>query len=434
MFALVDGNNFYVSCERAFTPRLHGVPVIVLSNNDGCAIARSEEAKALGIKMGQPYFQIKHLEQSAGLVSMSANFTLYGDISTRMMRLASSLGPKQEVYSIDECFIGDLQGVPELTRRAWVIRERILRSLGIPCCIGLAPTKTLAKLCNHIAKDAERKPGSYPSALMRVCNWQELTPAQRQHLLQSTPTGDVWGIGKRMAKQLAQAGLQTAWDVACMPAAQARKRWSVVLERTVLELQGVSCIDLDEVPAPKQQIACTRSFGKPVTELSELLEAISHFATRAAEKARQGGLCAAQLLVFAYTTPFSKQAQWSGSVTVPLHTPTADTAALVQAAMQGMQRIYVPGYKLAKAGVVLMDLCSAHASQQAHLFDANAEQKAERQRLMQALDAVNHRFGAGTLKLASSGIAAGAGWRMKQAQRSPLYTTSFEDVPIAYAK
>lgn len=167
---------------------------------------------------------------------------------------------------------------------------------------------------------------------------------------------------------------------------------------------------------------------------SSLLEAISHFATRAAEKVRQGGLCAAQLLVFAYTSPFSKHAQWSGNVTVPLHTPTSDTAALVQAAMKGMQRIYVPGYKLAKAGVVLMDLCSANASQQAHLFDANTEEKAERQRLMQALDAVNHRYGAGTLKLASSGITTSAGWRMKQAQRSPLYTTRFEDVPIAYAK
>ena len=436
MFALIDGNNFYVSCERAFNPRLQGVSVIVLSNNDGCAIARSEEAKALRIKMGQPYFQIKHLESSSGLISLSANFTLYGDISSRMMRLASSLGPVQEIYSIDECFIGSLQGVPELTRRAWVIRDRILRSLGIPCCIGLAPTKTLAKLCNHIGKDAERKPGSYPADLMRVCNWQELTQRQRQQLLQCTPARDVWGIGGRLAKQLAEAGIDTAWDVACMPASQAKKRWSVILERTVLELQGVSCIDLETAPAPKQQIACTRSFGKPVTELPALLEAISEFATRAAEKARQGDLCAAQLLVFAYTSPFSTQVQWSGSVTIRLGMPTADTAALVQAATRGMQDIYEPGYRLAKAGVVLMDLRSANACQQSTLFDSCEENKAERQRLMWALDAINQRFGPGTLKLASSGLASSSnsGWRMKQGKRSPLYTTCFEDVPIAYAK
>ena len=289
MFALIDGNNFYVSCERAFNPRLQGVLVIVLSNNDGCAITRSEEAKALGIKMGQPYFQIKHLEQSAGLVSLSANFTLYGDISSRMMRLAASMGPEQEVYSIDECFIGGLHSVPELTRRAWVIRARIQRSLGILCCIGMAPTKTLAKLCNHIAKDAERKIGSYPAEVMRVCNWQEVSTVQREQLLKATPAGDVWGIGKRIAKQLAEAGIHIAWDVACMPAALAKKRWSVVLEKTVLELQGISCIDLETAPAPKQQIACTSSFRKPVTELEPLLEAITEFATRAAEKSRRGG-------------------------------------------------------------------------------------------------------------------------------------------------
>lgn len=433
MFALIDGNNFYVSCERAFNPRLRKEPVVVLSNNDGCAIARSEEAKALGIKMGQPYFQIKHLEHSAGLVTLSANFTLYGDISSRMMRLASSLGPTQEIYSIDECFIGDLGAVPELTRRARVIRERILRSLGIPCCIGLAPTKTLAKLCNHIAKDAERKPGSYPAQLMQVCNWQELCQQQRKYLLQRTAVSDIWGIGKRLAKQLVDEGFLTAWDVACMPAAQARMRWSVVLERTVLELQGVSCIELEQAPPPKQQIACTRSFSEPVTELSQLLEAISNFATRAAEKARQDGLCAAQILVFTYTSPFSKEDQWSGSATIPLSTPTADTVALVRAAVTSMQRIYIPGHKLAKAGVVLMDLRSANAAQQFQMFDPHTEKKASRQRLMQAIDSVNQRFGSGNLRLACSGTSTEGGWHMKQSKRSPLYTTRFEDVPTAYA-
>lgn len=193
MFALIDGNNFYVSCERAFRSSLRGLPVVVLSNNDGCAISRSDEAKAMGIKMGQPYFQFRGLELVSQLVCLSANFELYGDMSARMMAIAAGLGPLQEIYSIDECFIGDLDGIRDLTRRAFAVRERILCWTGIPTCIGLAPTKTLAKLCNHVAKDAERKPGSYPAELARVCNWTELSQEQRIDLLRRTPAGDVWG-------------------------------------------------------------------------------------------------------------------------------------------------------------------------------------------------------------------------------------------------
>lgn len=267
MFALIDGNNFYVSCERAFRPSLRGLPVVVLSNNDGCAIARSDEAKVLGIKMGQPYYQFRDLERVSSLVCLSANFELYGDMSARMMSIAAGLGPLQEIYSIDESFIGDLCGIPDLTRRAHAVRERILRWTSIPTCIGLAPTKTLAKLCNHVAKDAERKPGSYPAELARVCNWNELTQAQRVDLLHRTPAGDVWGIGKKIGAKLAEQGIVTALDLAQMPAGKARDGWNVMLERTVRELQGVSCIPLEQAPAPKQQIACTRSFGHPITTL-----------------------------------------------------------------------------------------------------------------------------------------------------------------------
>lgn len=275
-----------------------------------------------------------------------------------------------------------------------------------------------------------------PPELMRVCNWQELSSAQRAQVLKATPAGDVWGIGARIAKQLTAAGIHTAWDVACMPSALAKKRWSITLEKTVLELQGTSCIDLELVAPPKQQIACTRSFGKPVTELAVLLEAISEFATRAAEKARRAGLLAGQLLVFAYTSPFSKHEHWTGSSTVPLAIPTSDTAALVHAAIQGMQRVYEPGYRLSKAGVILMDLRSAHTHEQTALFDASETNTAERQRLMHALDSVNQRFGSGTLKLASCGLVDSphSSWRMKQAKRSPHYTTCWEDIPIARAK
>lgn len=293
MYALVDGNNFFVSCERVFRPSLNGQPVVVLSNNDGCAIARSNEAKALGIAMGAPWFKIKHLTESAGLVALSANFALYGDLSDRMMSLAAGLGPRQEVYSIDESFI-DLTGVRgDLVERSHKIRARILQWVGIPCGIGIGATKTLAKLANHVAKTAERKPGSYPEQLAQVCNLSALTPAELQAVMAATAVNEVWGVGRRISKQLNEGGIHTVLDLAQLDAAMVRGRWSVVLERTVRELQGMPCIDLEQAPAPKQEIAYTRSFGQPVTDLADLNEAITEFASRAAAKVRKQGSLAA---------------------------------------------------------------------------------------------------------------------------------------------
>lgn len=434
MFALIDGNNFYVSCERMFRPSLNGLPVVVLSNNDGCAIARSDEAKAMGIKMGQPYFQFKDLERVSNLVCLSANFELYGDMSDRMMSLAAGLGPKQEIYSIDESFIGDLQGVLDLTRRAWAIRSRIQRWVGIPTCIGLAPTKTLAKLCNHIAKDAERKPGSYPIELARVCNWAELSSRMQRELLQRTPSGEVWGIGKRIAKRLAEQGISTAWDVAQMSVALVRSEFGVVLERTVRELQGINCISLEEAPAPKQQIACTRSFGSPITTLPPLIEAVSEFATRAAEKLRHGEQRASALLVFTHTSPFRPGPRFNKSTTIQLHPASSDTKVLVNAAVSGIQKIYETGYQLSKAGVMLLDLTS-ESSQQAGLQFEEASQPRDNSRLMEAMDRINARFGKGTVHVASTGQASDdeAGWRMKQERRTPKYTTCETQLPIARA-
>ena len=222
MYALVDGNNFYVSCERVFRPSLNGRPTVVLSNNDGCCIARSNEAKALGIKMGAPWFDVKHLEESAGLVALSANFALYGDLSDRMMSLAAGLGPSQEIYSIDESFIG-LDGVQgDLVERAHKIRSRILQWVGIPCGIGIGATKTLAKLANHIAKTAERKPGVYPDHLAMVCNLSALAPAEREAVFTATEVGEVWGIGRRISKQLVDGGIKTVQDLVRMDAATVR--------------------------------------------------------------------------------------------------------------------------------------------------------------------------------------------------------------------
>ncbi|MBV7454313.1 Y-family DNA polymerase [Acidovorax sp. sif1233] len=432
MYALVDGNNFYVSCERVFRPSLVGRPVVVLSNNDGCAVARSNEAKALGIKMGAPWFQIRHFEASEGLVALSANFVLYGDMSDRMMSLAAGLGPSQEIYSIDESFIG-LDGVRgDLTKRSHAIRSRILQWVGIPCGIGIAQTKTLAKLANHIAKTAERKPGSYPADLAQVCNLAALPAQDLDDVLAATLVEDVWGVGRKIAAQLHEGGVHTVLDLARMDPATVRRRWSVVLERTVRELQGMQCIDLDDAPAPKKEIACTRSFGHAVTDLPPLVEAVSEFASRAAEKLRKQGSLASQILVFVHTSPFRPGPRLNRSVVVPLRRPTADTAELVAAAASGMRQIYAPGFKLAKAGVILLDLMPGSMLQ--HELDLEEEDCRDRSRLMVALDALNGRYGKGTVHAASTGATNKAKeWGMKQERRTPQYTTRWEDVPIARA-
>jgi DNA polymerase V len=432
MFALVDGNNFYVSCERVFRPSLNGRPVVVLSNNDGCAIARSNEAKALGIKMGAPWFQIRHMEDSDGLVALSANFTLYGDMSDRMMSLAAGLGPTQEIYSIDESFIG-LQGVRgDLTKRAHAIRARINQWVGIPCGVGIGQTKTLAKLANHIAKTAERKPGSYPAELAQVCNLAALPPQDLDDVLATTLVEEVWGVGRRIAAQLHESGIHTVLDLARLDPATERSRWNVVLERTVRELQGMQCIDLDDAPAPKKQIACTRSFGQAITELVPLVEAVSEFASRAAEKLRRQGGLASQLLVFCHTSPFRPGPRFNRSIVVPLRRPTADTGELVSAAAASMRRIYKPGYKMAKAGVMLLDLVPGGVLQGE--VDLEEKDHRDRTRLMVALDALNQRYGKGTVHSANTGgTNKRQAWVMKQERRTPQYTTRWEDVPVAKA-
>jgi DNA polymerase V len=434
VYALVDGNNFYVSCERVFRPSLNGCPVVVLSNNDGCAVARSNEAKALGIKMGAPWFKIKHLAESEGLVALSANFALYGDLSDRMMSLAAGLGPHQEIYSIDESFI-DVTGVRgNLTERSHKIRSRILQWVGIPCGIGIGATKTLAKLANHIAKTAERKPGSYPAHLAQVANLAEMTPPELDVVLAATEVGEVWWVGRRIGQQLKDAGIHTVLDLTRLDPAMVRSRWSVVLERTVRELQGTPCIDLDQAPAPKQEIACTRSFGHPVTELHHLAEAVTDFASRAAVKVRKQGSLAGQVLVFVRTSPFRQEPQYSRSITVPLRRPSADTGILVNAALSGLERIFLPGFNFAKAGVMLLELRPDSLQQAELALEDDEGQDLERGRLMTSLDELNGRFGRGTVLMGSAGLAGEQrAWSMKQERRTPAYTTCWEDIPVARA-
>lgn len=431
MYALVDGNNFYVSCERTFRPALKTRPVVVLSNNDGCAISRSNEAKALGIRMGAPWFECRQLAEEHGVVALSANFTLYGDMSNRMMGIAAGLGPGQEIYSIDESFI-DLTGVRgDLVKRGQSVRERILQWIGIPTGIGIGPTKTLAKLANHVAKSADRNPGSYPSEFARVCNLGALPASDLDAVLEATNVDEVWGIGRRIAKQLNDEGVMNVRQLVQIDPATIRRRWSVVLERTLRELQGQQCIGLEHEPPPKQEIAYTRSFGQPVQSLFELTQAVTEFASGAAAKLRLQNGKAGQINVFIHTSPFRQGPQYSRNATVPLRRPTSDTPALVRAAISGLNAIYRPGFNFIKAGVMLLDLQDGSVEQ--HELDLEAEPEA-RSALMGTLDRLNDRYGRGTVLLASAGLEGKErSWAMRQNLLTPQYTTRWDELPVARA-
>jgi DNA polymerase V len=441
MFALVDVNNMYVSCERVFRPSLNGRPVVVLSNNDGCAIARSNEAKDLGIKMAQPWFQIRHLERQAGLIALSANFELYGDMSSRMMTLAAQYAPRQEVYSIDECFL-DFDGMRgDLVAIGRDLRATVLQWTGLPTSVGLGPTKTLAKLANHVAKTADRKPGGYPAPLAQVCDFGAMSRHELGQVMQVTEVGDVWGVGRKTSARLNEGGIRTVLDLVNADVATLRKQFSVVLEKTVLELRGTSCLDVDDAPAPNQQIMCSRSFGAPVTVLSDLTEVVSQFASRVAEKVRHQQSAAGAVYVFITTSPFRKNdRQHSASLTVPLVRPTADTRLLVGAAVRALEGMYRPGFNYVKAGVMLVDLQTEGQEQgELGLFSGTDELEAsgsqrDRSHLMGALDALNRRFGRGAVTVASAARqGTHSGYTAKQERRSPRYTTRLEEIPTARA-
>ncbi|ELA00822.1 DNA-directed DNA polymerase [Cupriavidus sp. HMR-1] len=422
-FALVDGNNFYCSCERVFRPALNGRPLIVLSNNDGCAVARSQEAKDLGIKMGVPFFQIRHLVQEAGLVALSSNYALYADMSARMMAILGQFSPVQEVYSIDECFV-DLTGMGtlagSLTVYGQLMRERVLRWIGIPTCVGIAPSKTLAKMANHIAKKNVGRPWS------GVCDLTALPERDRNELLGLVEVGEVWGVGRRLRERLVADGIATALDLKRASPSFIRSTVSVVLERTVHELNGIACYGFEAEAQPQKQIICSRSFGHPVLLQEDLSIAVRDFAATAAERLRRQGLKAGQVHVFIQTSPFRKQdKQYSAAVVVPLAVPVGDTLRLVEAALAGLARLYKPGFKYAKAGVMLLDLTD-RAVEQADLFAGPAPR---RERLMAALDAVNDRFGRGTLRVGN--VKGHQAWHMSQNAKTPSYTTEWEGLPIA---
>jgi len=438
VFALVDVNNMYVSCERVFRPALNGKPVVVLSNNDGACIARSNEAKDLGVKMAQPWFEVRHLERSAGLIALSANFELYGDMSSRMMTLAAAYAPRQEIYSIDECFL-DFEGVPgSRVAAGHALRRQVLQWVGLPTSVGFGPTKTLAKLANHVAKMAERKPGRYPQPLAQVCDLGTLGPAAQDDLLRSTEVGDVWGVGRRTAPKLHDLGIRTVLDLTRADAAMLGRSFGVVMQKIVRELQGTPCMDVDDDPPAQQQILCSRSFGNAVTELPDLVEIVSGFAVRVARRLREQRAVCRTLQVFIRTSPYrSQDRQHAPTATLPLSRPTSDSRTLVTAAIKALRAIHKPGFRYAKAGVVLFDLQSEQAGPASlDLFDDEPEDESSvpTRGLMATLDAINVRFGRDSVGIASATARnARSSHASRQERRSPRYTTRLDEVVVARA-
>ena len=414
--ALVDCNNFYVSCERIFRPDLARVPMVVLSNNDGCVVSRSNEAKALGVKMGQPWFECQPLAQAHGILAMSSNYALYADMSNRVMRILGEFSPNQEVYSIDESFV-DLTGTPNLRALSYAMRERVRMWTGMPVCVGIGPTKTLAKLANHVAKKHPRSQG--------VFNYNALTDAQKAALLQRIPVSEVWGVGRKLTQRLLAHGVETVLDLREAHIPSLRAEFGVVMEKTQRELQETPCIQMEEVAADKQQIIASRSFGSMVTDLPVLKDALSTFVANACAKLRAQNSQAAVIQVFLQTNRFRKDLpQYSPSLAVPLPQPTHDTLVVNRWADALCERMFREGYQYKKAGVMLSEL-SPVTHQQGDWLEASPPGHSK---LMQALDHLNARYGRGAVKVSTQG--AYQGWQMRQERKSPNYTTDWDDVPV----
>lgn len=405
IFALVDCNNFYASCERVFNPRLEGKPIVVLSNNDGCVVARSNEAKALGIGMGVPEFQIRPMLRAHHVQVFSSNYTLYGDMSQRVMETLEQFCPDLEVYSIDEAFLS-LVGFERrnLTDYGQQIRQMVKQWTGIPVSVGIAETKTLAKIANRVAKRTPDMGG--------VCDL--LACPDRDALLGRIAVEDVWGIGPNHAHMLTQHGITTAFQLRRVDDQWIRKRMGIVGLRLVMELRGVSCLDLEQCPAPKQSLTCSRAFGKLISTLGEMEEAVSVYTSRVAEKLRRERLAATVLTVCLTTNEFKEGPQYSNALTLNLSVVTDTTSDLIKSALHGIRAIYRDGYLYKKAGVMLTGLVPVSQTQ-ADLFDDRDRRKSKR--LMSALDAINDRWGADTLHYASSGISKP--WKTQFHCRSP---------------
>ncbi|TNH91128.1 protein UmuC [Aeromonas hydrophila] len=419
--ALVDVNNFYASCERLFRPDLKGVPIVVLSNNDGCVVARSAEAKQLGVKMGVPYFQIRELYEEQGGILFSSNYALYGDMSNRVMTTLESMAPTVEVYSIDEAFVelseiwaGDLQAYGRH------IRERVQQWTGLTVGVGIGPTKTLAKLANYAAK-------KWPATGGVVDLRDE---ARRAKLMAITPVDEVWGIGRQLTAKLTAQGITTVAELVAADPKSLRSRYGVVVERTVQELRGIPCADLEQIAQAKQQIICSRSFGERITEFGHMRAALAGYMERAAEKLRAEGQRCRHVTLFIRSSPFSeRETYYSNQIATRLPIPTDDTRELLAQIEPLQRRIWRDDVRYMKGGVMLADFTPA-SIQQGDLF-ADQQQDPRGEALMQVMDKINQGR-LGKVYFAARGRDTRE-WMMKREQLSPRYTTCISELPAAKA-
>lgn len=419
MFALVDVNSFYASCETVFRPDLRGKPVVVLSNNDGCVIARSAEAKVLQIPMGAPYFKLKDEFRRHKVQVFSSNYALYADMSNRVMTTLEDMAPAVEIYSIDEAFM-NLTGVRNcrvLEEYGREIRARVKRDTHLTVGVGIAPTKTLAKLANHAAKKWTKTGGVL-----------DLSNIDRQRkLMELVKVEDVWGVGRRISKKLNAMGIITAKDLSEQSTYIIRKHFNVVLERTVRELRGEPCLELEEFTPTKQQIVCSRSFGSRITEYQDMRQAVCAYAERAAEKLRSERQYCRQIAVFVRTSPHAIGETFYGNQAMgTLMTPSNDTRDIIRVSMESLDRIWLDGCRFMKAGVMLGDFYSQGVSQ-LNLFD-EFKPHANSETLMRVVDGLN-QSGKGKLWFAGQGMQKT--WAMKRDMLSPAYTTRFSDLPVA---
>lgn len=413
MFALIDGNSFYCSCERAFDPTLRGKPLVVLSNNDGCIIARTPEAKDLGLKMGEPWHLVKKRPGIESVICKSSNYVLYGDMSRRMYEVLADMAPQVEPYSIDEMFL-DLAGLPgDLTAFSADIRSAVRRIAKIPTCVGIGPTKTLAKLANKVAKADRHGSGVFDLSSADV----------RRAVFPGLDLGEVWGMGRASIDKLGRLSVKSVADFVAMDPDQVRDLLTVTGQRTHAELRGIKCFPFSINPQPRKSIAVTRSFGQAVTSWEDMREAIAAYATRAGEKLRRHGLKASAMQVFMHTNRFNNDPAYANQATVDIE-PTADSLALIGTATRAARAMWREGYRYQKAGIVLLDLYQPGDLPVADLFATRDPERSKA--LMTALDAVNGRFGRNTIR--PGAVAAAPTWGMRRGNLSPCYTTRDTDL------
>ena len=420
VFALVDGNSFFASCEKVFRPDLTDRPVIVLSNNDGCVVARSKEAKKLGIKMCQPYFQIEEFCIRENVAVFSSNYELYANLSGRMMSTIASQVDCNP-YSIDECFanMSGYEGLgTDLTQLGFRIKDKVFKDVGIPTCVGIAPTKTLAKYCNHLAK--------HYGGLKGVCNWLDLTPQRQAKALACEPVSEIWGVGRRYTEHLEKMGIRTALDLARADAEAIRNRFGITLSMTVRELQGTSCIPLELVKPKRQQIMRSRSFSHLVCDKDDLLGAITFHAQECGRTLRREGTVAHTVGIVLNTNPFRLQdVQQQAYPCVGLPYPISDTNTIIHCARRLLNQTYRKGYLYKRAGVYVGEVISKDAVTKDLFEETETEQQ---QIICELMDSINTRYGKNTLCFAASKLGKGT-WEMSRARLSPGYTTCWKDLP-----